>query len=788
MMPNYLRTTLRYLWRKRLFTALNILGLSIGLCAAFVIFRLVDYELSFDRAFADADDYVQVAIRNKSANSEGGVTIVAMGLAPRIEQQVAGIDDIIPMYYHPDKAHGMDRRVATLPAYFEMVRYHWLAGDRATAVAQPNQVVLTRSRAERYYPKEEPADLIGKTIDYDENKVMTISGIVEDLPYNTSFDAQEFFRIAQEEWPDDLEFGWRQNCLLFLKLHQGASQERVLQQINAINEERNGEHFESLGSSYWYTFIPINKRHYAADYYSPLHRTVNSKVFYGLAGIAAFLLLLAIINYVNLSTALMPHRAREIGVRRTLGGVSHQLAWRFVGETVCVAVLALAVSLGMQHWVIALFSAYFPEGMVDYLDYPRAAVYLAGLVSLIALLSGIYPAWLLTRINVVEALKGKVDRIGEGISFRRVLIVFQFVIAQVFVVGALVIGLQLRYTLTKDLGFRKDAVVTVGFPTIGQEADSLSLAKQLLFQQSLSRHPGVVASALGDLPMGSSLVSYQTEFVGPSGPITMTLAGKMIGEGWMDLYEMHLVSGRQPRIPVEEIVINESAAKAAGYPSAAAAVGELVENQRIVGVVADFHLYGLKAETMPVKLSLKEPGERAGNINIRLVQHNWPATLAKISEEWASLYPETPFDYQFYDERIQQMHEQDHRLARVVNYSAVVTILIGCLGLFGLATLVSFQRMKEIGIRKVLGASVAGIVRMLASEFVKLVLVSVVVASPIAWWVMNQWLENFAYRIDIQWWVFALAGSAAVAIALLTVSWQALRAAVANPVDSLRDE
>lgn len=788
MIPNYLRTTLRYLWRKRLFTALNVVGLSIGLCAAFVIFRLVDYELSFDRAFADADDYVQVAIRNKSANGENGVTMVAMGLAPRIEQEVTGIDDIIPMYYHPDKAHGIDRRVATLPAYFDMVPYRWLAGDRVTAVAQPNQVVLTRSRAEQYYPKEKPADLIGKTIDYDENKVMTISGIVEDLPYNTSFDAQEFFRISQEEWPDDLEFGWRQNCLLFLKLHPDASQERVLKQINAINEEQNGKHFEGFSSSYWYTFIPIDKRHYAADYYSPFHRTVNGKVFYGLAGIAAFLLLLAIINYVNLSTALMPQRAREIGVRRTLGGVSYQLAWRFVGETVCVAVLALALSLAMQHWVIALFSDYFPEGMDDYLDYPRAVVYLVGLVSLIALLSGIYPAWLLTRINVVSALKGKVDRVGEGISFRRVLIVFQFVIAQVFVVGALVIGLQLRYTLTKDLGFRKDAVVAVDFPTVSKEADSLSVAKQLLFQQSLSRHPGVVASALGDLPMGTSMVSRETEFVGPSGPVTMQLLGKTIGEGWMDLYEMQLVSGREPRIPAEEIIINESAAKAAGYPTAAAATGELVENQRIVGVVADFHLYGLKAGIEPVKLSLKEPGNKAKNISIRLTQHNWPATLAKISEEWASLYPEIPFDYQFYDEHIQQMHGQDHRLARIVNYSAVVTILIGCLGLFGLATLVSLQRMKEIGIRKVLGASVGEIVRMLSSDFVKLVLVSVVVASPIGWWVMNRWLENFAYRIDIQWWVFALAGVAAVVIALLTVSWQAFRAAVVNPVDSLRDE
>lgn len=788
MMPNYLKTALRYLWSKRLFTALNILGLSIGLCAAFVIFRLVDYELSFDRAFADAHDYVQVTIRNKSSKGEGGVTMVAMGMAPRIEQEIAGIDDVIPMYYHPDKADGRDRRVATLPAYFEMVHYHWLAGDRVTAVAQPNQVVLTRSRAERYYPKEKPADLIGKTIDYDENKVMTISGIVEDLPDNTSFDAQEFFRISQEEWPDDLEFGWRQNCLLFLKLHQGVSQERVLQQINAINNQRNGQHFESTGSSYWYTFIPINKRHYIADYYSPHHRTVDSKVFYGLAGIAAFLLLLAIINYVNLSTALMPHRAREIGVRKTLGGVSHQLAGRFVGETVCVAVLALALSLGLQHWVVTLFLDYFPEGMVDYLDYPRAAVYLAGLVLLIALLSGIYPAWLLTRINVVEALKGRVDRIGEGVSFRRVLIVFQFVIAQVFVIGALVIGLQLRYTLTKDLGFQKEAVITVGFPALGQEADSLSVAKQLLFKQSLSRHPGVVAAALGDLPMGTSLVSYQAEFAGPSGPVTVELAGKTIGEGWLDLYKIHLASGRQPRIPAEEIVINESAARAAGYPSAAAAVGESVENQRIVGVVADFHLYSLKAGIMPLKLTLKEPSERVNNINIRLTQYNWQTTLAKISEEWTSLYPETPFDYRFYDERIQQMHEQDHRLGRIVNYSAAVTILIGCLGLFGLATLVSFQRTKEIGIRKVLGASVVGIVRMLSSDFIKLVMVSIVVASPIAWWVMNRWLENFAYRIDIQWWIFALAGFAAVAIALLTVGWQAIRAAVANPVGSLRDE
>ncbi len=625
---------------------------------------------------------------------------------------------------------------------------------------------------------------------------MSIAGVVKDIPYNTSFDAQEFFRISNGEWPNFLEFGYRNHCLLFLKLYAGASQENVLAQINGINEKRNGDYFEQFKSKYWYSSIPVVDRHFASEYYSPYHRTVNKHVLYGLIGIASFLLLLAIINYVNISTATLPQRTKEIGIRKTLGSRSRQLVWRFIGETFCTTVLALVLSYIMHAMVVGAFAEYFPNGMFNHYDYPRIVLFLIVLIALITLLSSLYPGWLLTKVNTVNVLKGHIGngKYGWRLTFRRTLIVFQFVIAQAFIIGALVIGLQLQYTLHKDLGFTKEAIVTMDIPALEQRTDT-ALHKQQVLKQALLNHPGVASVALGDIPMGAGMFSSVNEYNGASGIVRVDLASKYIDKDWIDLYDVNLLAGRQPYTANDsEIMLNEAAVKAFGFGSLQEALGKMVgvgdHAQQVVGIVGDFHLLNFKMEYRPVRLLFGDPAN-AKQISIKLHAHseiNWTSAIERIADEWKAIYPETPISYRFYDEVIENLYQKEYRMAKIVNYATGTTIIISCLGLFGLATLMAHQRTKEIGIRKVLGASVSRILALFSKEFVKLVLIAVVIASPIAWWAMNSWLEDFAYRIEIQWWMFAVAGLAAVVIALLTVSWQAIRAAVANPVESLRDE
>ncbi|SEL53632.1 ABC transporter permease [Parapedobacter koreensis] len=798
MIGSYLKTTLRHLWRNRLFTALNILGLSIGLCASFVVYRLVTYELSYDQGLPNLNDYVQLAVKQRSHSQESGVTAVAMGLAPIIENEVTGVEAIIPMYYRDyGKSDAFKDQVAVLPSYFDMVPYRWLAGSPATALRGPHDVVLTQSRAEYHYPGLQPSELMGKTITYRDTITMTISGVVENLAGNTSFDAQEFFRITESEWPSDLEFGWRNNCLLFLKLHPGTSQANVLSQINAINTKRNADYFERFQSSYSYTFIPVAERHFVSDYYSPHHRTANKNVLYGLAGIAAFLLLLAIINYVNLSTAILPQRTREIGIRKTLGSRSRQLVLRFMGETLCITFLALLLAFLLHGLIIRLFADYFPDGLSGYYDYSGIALFLTALILVITGLSSIYPSWLLTKVNTVKMMKGQVDhrQQGGGLVFRRMLIVFQFVIAQIFIIGALIVGLQLRYTLHKDLGFNKDAIITLDITDTRQKND-MALSRQQVLQQALLKHPEVAGVSIGEIPLGAGVFSHPVEYNGPSGIIRADLLVKNIDENWMNLYEVKLLAGRQPFAGQQssEIMLNETAVKAFGFGSAEEALGKLIgeaeDEQVIVGVVGDFHVFNFKMENRPLQIRMGIP-ENASTITIKLhasASKRWASTIERFADDWKAIYPETPFAYRFYDEVIERMYTQEHRMAKIINYTTGVAIFISCLGLFGLATLMAYQRTKEIGIRKVLGASISNILALFSKEFVMLVVIAVVIASPIAWWATSKWLEDYAYRIDIQWWMFAVAGLGAVTLALLTVSGQAIRAAVANPVNSLRDE
>lgn len=808
MIRNAIKTTLRHLWRNRLFTALNILGLAIGISACWIVYRIVDYELSYDKRHPDVERIHQIVGRYKSQERESGFGGVPLPLAPALSEGISGIELAVPLYTqyietltvpatddHPEKKVPDPRVVATKTSYFDLVPYRWLAGSKQTALDAPDKVVLTESRAAAYFPGLKPEDILGRTIFHD-TIARTVAGIVADLDYPSSFEEKEFIAVSESDWTADSWAATNSAHIVFIKVFEGSSIRPIVDFATNKRHEFTAEIQKEYGFDAWFDAIPLSGKHFATEY-ATSSRSASMKALYGLMGIGFFLLVLACINYINLSTAQVPQRAKEIGVRKTLGGTPRALIGAFLVETLAVAVIALTLAIPLTGLFNALFPEFIPEGMDAYANPPGLALFLSALLVVVTLAAGLYPAWLITNVRTVQVLKGIGEKMVSGtrLNLRKALIVFQFVIAQVFIVSALIIGQQLNYTLNKDLGFAPDAVANVAMP---YRADQGADIDPFIYKHALTQHPEIVGIAMGHEPLNNNHWGTSFYHTADTGQVRLDIPRKYIDADYLPLYQLKLLAGTniQQTDTIRDIVINEAARKAFGFQSPEAALGKFISQNRqgvmypIVGVIADFHQKDFHVEIEPIALMASNQRNHLQTFHIKLPadRTQWKKAFAVMEREWNAIYPNAPFAYRFNDERIKELYESEYRISKLIGLATGVTILVSCLGLFGLATLTAFQRTKEIGIRKVLGATVAGIVGMLSTDFVKLVCLAIVIASPIAWWAMNKWLDDFAYRIDIQWWMFAVAGMAAVVIALLTVSWQAIRAAVANPVESLRDE
>lgn len=816
MIKNYFKTTLRYLWRHRLFTALNVLGLAIGISACWVIYRVVDYEFSYERKLPNKENTYRLItgfVWDEKESYNGGVSAP---IYQAVREQVTGLELVVPIFdqwinivelpQQGEKPLVFEEQtgvVATDSAYFELVPYTWLAGSKSSAFAMPENVVLTQSRAVAYFPNLDPEAVLGKTITYNDTLQKTVSGIVRDLDYNTEFVGKEFVYLKPKAYALNTWTNTNGSDKLYLQAAASADTAKVMAQITSIVEQKWQEFKQEQKPTYtftrWYELLPVTESHFFTQINDHLVRRASKPVLYGLMGIGGFLLLLACINYINLSTAQMPQRNKEIGVRKTLGSSRKQLFGQIFGETAITVLLAVVLATILSTLVFALLGDIIPEGTLEYRSGIGFILFLAALMLFVTALAGWYPAWLVARVKPVSIMRGHSSSISGKSKFtlRKALIVSQFVIAQVFIIGALIVGQQLHYTLKKDMGFDKEAVVLVTVPWKIQREEAYK-GKQLTLADELRKESGIQQLSLGTEPMTNSYSSSQYEYSGDaeSDPIKRQVFRKSVDTNYLSLYDMELLAGRNIRASdtTNEFVINETAAKVFGFRTPQEAVGKALAQSGqqpipIVGVVKDFHMRDFYTTIDPV--ALMADNRNLGTLNIKLNTADpgqWEQTIKRIEEKWYEFYPPETFALKFYDETLEEMYTQERNLSKLINLATTIAIIISCLGLFGLATLTAFQRTKEIGVRKVLGATVSGIVALLSKDFVKLVIVAIVIASPIAWWAMNKWLEDFAYRIDIEWWMFAVAGLGAVIIALLTVASQAIKAAVANPVESLRDE
>lgn len=814
MFVNFFKPGWRTLLRNKGYTTINVLGLALGISSCLVIFLIASYELSYDRFHPNRDRIYRVVgasqFKQEGIRKKG---YVPAPLPMRVREQVSGLEQATGFYnyYASVTVPQADQEARTFeakrdqpspvivaePSYFSIFAYQWLAGNPATALSAPFKVVLTEQAAARYFGAQPAANLIGRELYYNDSLHVQVAGIVRDWTGNTDFGFTDFISLATvqnsflQESIDLTAWGmWDYYAQAYVLLAPGTTPEQVNTRLARFAKDNLPGKGNSL------QLQALSDIHFNEDYADGYARKVHLPTLYGLMGIALFILLIAVINFVNLSTAQSITRAKEIGVRKVLGSGRASLRLQFFGETFLITFAALLLSVICLKPIFAVFEAFIPAGVLVNPFTNTTWLILAVILIATTLLAGFYPAGVIAAYKPVTSLKGQPSATVHGKQFqRKSLIVFQFTVSLVFIIGTLVVGKQIHYMLNTDLGFAHDAIINL---RPGREASPAS--KQLLAQQLLQL-PGVKAvSVHGETPAakrhgGTSIKTIGSQLT--DNEITSSFG--YVDPQYLSLYQIKLLAGRNllPSDTLREFVINATCAKALGYETPEQAIGQLVQvgiagkKGPIVGVMDDFHAKSFHEAIPPFFLTTDAKASRTISVKLATSQQQLGAVktlLAAIDSKWKAVYPDKKPSLTFFDETLAALYEKEQQTARLMNTAMGMAIFISCIGLFGLATFTMQQRAKEIGIRKVLGATVGNITSMLTKEFVQLVILATCIAAPLAWYFMHSWLEDFAYRTAISWWIIVLAGMLATGITLCTIGVQAIRAAMANPVKSLRNE
>jgi ABC-type antimicrobial peptide transport system permease subunit len=689
--------------------------------------------------------------------------------------------------------------------YFNLIGYTWLAGSAATATQQPYQVVLTEKNARLYYGNTKYPDIIGKTIVFDDTIQCTIAGVVKDLPGNTDFYFGTFIsratyytgRLKPESFG---KWHWVNSAdQLFVRLLPGVKPAAVEAQLTKIIEDANGK--PDPNSHFHYTEVgglqPLSDLHFDPEYgVFDESREAHKPTLYYLLAVAAFLLLLAAINFINLTTAQASQRAKEIGIRKTMGGHRRQLIVQFLTETFVLTLMATVLSLILLPFLLKIFADFIPPDFhFNLLRQPGIIGFLVILIFVVALLSGVYPALVLSGFKPVLVLKNQAfANTGQTRSawLRKSLTVSQFVIAQVFIIGTLLVSRQISYALNKDLGFKRDAILYF------RVNDREEASKKAVLLDKLMAMPGIALVSIASDPPSSNgtWTSSMTINIGKK-EIHQNAEVKLGDSNYFRLYSLRLLAGTSARQSdtTNAVVINENFLHFLGYQDPQKIIGQQITefngNPHIVGVVADFFPRSLRDKIKPLVVANGTKNAHVFNIKLQPPTadgSNWPKTIAAVQKAFHTVYPNDDFEYQFVDDTIAKFYNAEKNISRLLAWATGLTIFISCLGLLGLVIYVTNQRTKEIGIRKVIGASVTNLIVLLSRDFLKLIGLAILIAVPISWWGSRKWLENFAYKTSLSWWIFAAGGGTLLLIALVILCIRTLRAALANPVESLRTE
>jgi predicted permease len=816
MLKNYFLVAIRNFWRNKTFSLINIIGLSIGISASLVIFLLVQYDFSFDKFEKESSRIYRVVADFKNQNETNHNNCLSEPMGAAAKKEVPGLEIVAPFRTldetrvtipYPDANHPLILRkqkdlAAADENYFNMIGYTWLAGSPTSSLQQPYQVVLTEKNARLYYAGVRYTDLIGKPIIFDDTIHATISGIVKDPAGNTDFNFGTFLsrptlytsRLKPEGFG---QWGYTNSAdQLFVRLAPGTKPATVNAQLTKILADNSKpdprDHVTAIVH-----LQPLVDIHFNLDYgVFDQSRQAHKPTLYGLLAVAAFLLLLACINFINLTTAQASQRAKEIGIRKTMGGLRRQLTFQFLAETFVLTLMATILSIILTPFLIKIFADFIPDDFHFNLPgQPGVIAFLGILVLAVTVLSGVYPALVLSGFKPILVLKNQVySSTGKTRSawLRKSLTVSQFVIAQVFIIATLLVTKQISYVLNKDLGFKKDAIVY--FRTNYRD----SAIKKAVLLNKLKAIPGIAMISISSNPPSSNGTWSSTmTFNDGKKEIRKNVEVKLADSNYFRMYGLHLLAGTSASQSdtSNAVAINESYLHVLGYQDPQKIIGKQIKwndgDRTIVGVVADFHPRSLHESIKPLVIS---NGTAKANVFSIALQprnpdgSNWPTTTAAIEKAFRSVYPNDDYDYQFVDDTIAKFYTAEKNISRLLLWATGLTIFISCLGLLGLVIYITNQRTKEIGIRKVIGATVTQLILLLSRDFLKLIGIAILIAIPIAWWGSRKWLENFAYRTSMSWWVFAVGGGSLLLIAMIILCVRTFKAAVVNPVESLRSE
>lgn len=815
MFKNYFKTAFRSLIRNRNYTIINIAGMAVGIAVCMIIFIIIQFQTSFDNFHAKKDRIYRVLTEYHHADA---ATIsygndVPFPMPEGLKTAFPQIEQVAPIFASHDdqllipddngttvKIFKEDKGVFfTAPSFFKMFDFPLLAGSYES-LKESNNVLLTKEIADRYFGDWKTA--IGKTIKLEVGgylfehgiEVLKVSGILATIPANTDFQLKVVVAygsgftgsiIAKNtDWEDRTNAGF--GC--YIMLPPNVTVDNFNQQLRAYSTKvQSPENKDS------HIVQPLSAVHYDTQSGNYSNKAISQELLNVLWLIAAFILLIACVNFINLSTAQAVNRAKEVGVRKVLGSNNSQLQIQFIIETFLIVTGAVMLAA-----VIAILALPYVNQLLELslsfniLSNPAILLFLVTVTIVVTALAGFYPSIVLSRFNPVNALQRKrTANTAKGISLRRGLVVFQFIIAQALIIGTFIIVQQMSYFMDQPLGFDKDAIINVPFRT-----DSLRISRLDYLQNKLLQVNGVQAvSFSSNTPVEDGNDTWSTfKFDNAIKEADFKVITKFADTGYVPVYKLQLVAGRnlQPSNMTREFLVNESLVKSLGFKKPEDILNKEISiwGDRIkcpvVGVLKDFNDRSFRQDLAPLLITTNiTMYSQAG---IKLETKNISSTLQSVKTIWEQAFPNFVYEYKFLDDKIESFYKQENQLSQLYKIFAAIAIFLSCLGLYGLASFMAVQRIKEVGIRKVLGATAGSIVYLFSKEFILLISIAFVIATPIAWYFMHQWLQNYPFRIELSWWIFFIGGLASVIIALITVSFQAIKAAVANPVESLRSE
>jgi putative ABC transport system permease protein len=805
MIKNYFTIAFRNITKNKGYALLNILGLSVGLtCFAFITLWVTD-EISYDRFNEKADRIVRVTGKISTASEVFEQAVSPVPMAQALKTDYPEVENTVRLTKHDavvkygDQQYQEDGIILTDPSFFDVFSYRLKEGDAKKALSEPYTIILTESMAKKYFGNSDPINKSLTLLLYDSTGKGTpykITGVIPDPPKNAhfTFNCLASFKTVEVANPELItQEGWGNNSYYtYLLLKDKADLGKLQSRLPDFAERHIGKKMKEGQMRVEYILQPLQGIHLNSHLRYEIAPTGSMQYIYIFSAIGIFILLIAGINYMNLSTAHAVRRAKEVGVKKVLGAAKWQLVLQYITEAIMITLFSLLLAFVFTSLLNPLLQQVSGK-QLSIFHSPSLIALLFFVSLLLGILSGLYPAFFITAYKPVNVLKGSFKSSSGAVWLRKTLVVVQFTISVVLIVGILVVSSQLSYIKHKDLGYQKDALISLKVNGNDDVIQGFAAFKNALLTNTLVS--GVTTS--NSLLVGGLGNSSASTVTGDGKPVTSNIYRLKIENDFIDVYGITLVAGRNFSTHAEAdstaFLLNEAAVKSFQWGTAEKAIGKPFSRGgykgHVIGIVKDFHFNSLQHTVEPLVMQVRYGAAgRFSQITVKADMKKPAESIAWIEKNWKKYFPGALMEYGFIDKKLNDQYQAEDRFGRFFFYFSVLSLLIACLGLFGLTAYATQQRTKEIGIRKILGASITGITALLSKDFLKLVLIAFVLAVPISWFTMYTWLQDFAYRITISWWVFAVAGIVAFLVALFTIGFQAIKAAMANPVKNLRTE